>query len=160
MSFLTRLVFPVALGAALAYYLDPKGGTRRRNMARDKAMSLSRRGAGSAAGAVQQAVGRSHGAVQGAAGTHAPDNPNPDDKTLTDRVESVVFADPSVPKGDININTADGIVELRGELKTQQGIDDLVRRVQQIPNVKGVHNYLHLPGTPAPNKASVLKASK
>lgn len=158
--------FPLLLGAALAYFFDPNQGARRRNVARDKLGSLLRRGADRSADTARYAGGQAQGAMQSAAQSvapsvapHAPDNPNPDDTTLTDRVESEIFRDPKLPKGDININTVDGVVELRGELETQQAIDDLIAKVRAIPNVRDVTSYLHVPGTVAPNKESAIEAS-
>lgn len=86
------------------------------------------------------------------------DNPNPDDLTLRDRVESQIFADTETSRENININVIDGIVEVRGELP-QGEIDALLQHIKGIPDVKGVHSYLHTPGTPAPNKVSVLEVS-
>lgn len=153
------ILFPLLLGAGLAYFFDPGQGARRRNMLIDKVRSMMGQGSRTVANQASYAAGAAYGTVQETVRMRAPDNPNPDDATLTDRVESEIFRDPNIPKGDININTVDGVVELRGELKTQQAIDDLVAKVRAIPNVKSVHNYLHLPGTPAPNKESALEAS-
>ena len=38
-----------------------------------------------------------------------------DDVTVTRKVETVLFRDDSVDKGKISVNTADGVVTLRGE---------------------------------------------
>lgn len=160
------IVFPLLIGAGLAYFFDPNQGARRRTMARDKLGSLLRRGAESSASTASYAGGQAYGTVQRAAQSvapeaapHTPDNPDPDDPTLTDRVESEIFRDSTLPKGAININTVDGVVELRGQLENQQAIDDLIARVRSVPNVKDVTSYLHVPGTPAPNKESALDAS-
>jgi len=170
-------LFPILLGAALAFFLDPEQGARRRSMIMDRSGSLTGRGTkaavdtasstgGNAYGTVQEAssstsftAGKAYGTVQEETVPHVPDNPNPDDATLTDRVESEIFRDPNIPKGDININTVDGVVDLRGELGTQQAIDDLIAKVRAVPNVKNVRSYLHVPGTPAPNKESAIEAS-
>jgi len=90
---------------------------------------------------------------------HKPNNLDPDDATLRDRVESEVFRDPETSREHINVNVVGGVVELRGEQRTQDDIDNLVKTVRSIANVKDVHNYLHLPGTPAPNKESALQNS-
>jgi osmotically-inducible protein OsmY len=87
------------------------------------------------------------------------DNPNPDDPTLKDRVESELFRDPSLGRDKININVVDGIVQLRGELTSQTDIQSVVSRVKAIPDVQGVESYLHTPGTPAPNKEQAIEAS-
>jgi osmotically-inducible protein OsmY len=124
----------------------------------DRFMSLFGRGAQQAQQQASYYSGQATGVMRETV-PHTPDNPNPDDNTLKDRVESEIARGPEISRANLNINVADGIVELRGEFKTQQEIDQIVERVRQIPNVKGIHNYLHLPGTPAPNKASVLEVS-
>lgn len=147
------------LGAGLAYLLDPDHGRRRRSMTGDKARKLAGRGAQTAGTVAQQAQGRVTGIVQERVPKRR-DNPNPDDKTLADRIESEVFRDDRVPKGRINVNVAEGIVELRGELDTQADIDYVVQCVRSVPDVGEIHNYLHLPGTPAPNKEEAIRASR
>ena len=73
-----------------------------------------------------------------------------DDATLAHKVETVLFRDSDVPKGGININAQDGIVQLRGEVPDVGMIDDLVERTRSVQGVRDVENLLHLPGTPAP----------
>jgi osmotically-inducible protein OsmY len=87
---------------------------------------------------------------------HPADNPDPNDATLKDRVESELFRDWTVPKGDISINVAESVVELRGQVEHPDDIDAIEHKVRQIEGVRVIHNYLHVPGTPAPNKARVL----
>ena len=88
------------------------------------------------------------------------DNIDPDDNTLRDRIESEIFRDELTSREFININVVGGIAEIRGEQPTQADMDALIRRVQGIRDVRGVHSYLHLPGTEAPNKAEVIQASE
>jgi len=150
-----RFLFALATGGLLTYFLDPNNGTRRRTIARDKVGSL--------AGKASKTAGRQAAYVSGVAqgtGTHPHDNTNPDDRTLNDRVESEVLRDPKFDKAPINFNVVGGIVEIRGELQSQGEIDALVSRVRSIRDVRGVHNYLHLPNTPAPNKEEAIQASK
>jgi osmotically-inducible protein OsmY len=147
------------LGVGLAWFLDPNTGARRRNITRDKLLSLLRRGTREAGRRVEYAGGQAYGIVQERV-PHRRDNPSPDDATLRDRVESEVFRDQRIPKGQINVNVAEGIVELRGELTGQGDIDYVVECVRLVPDVKEIHNYLHLPGTPAPNEEEALKASQ
>lgn len=147
-----------AVGAALMYYLDPDRGTRRRNVTRDKLMSLARQ----ASRTTQQQAAFVGGQIQGVVQEtvpHRPDNPDPDDTTLKDRVESEVLRDHKIKQSDVVFNVADGVVEVRGQLPSQTDIDSLMEKVQKVQGVRQVHNYLHLPGTPAPNKASVLQVS-
>ena len=73
-----------------------------------------------------------------------------DDATLKDKVESELFRDEHEVKGSISVNAQRGIVQLRGELPSQDLIDALVVRTRQIHGVKDVESLLHLPGTEAP----------
>ena len=73
-----------------------------------------------------------------------------DDATLKDKVESELFRDEHEVKGAISVNAQEGIVQLRGELPSQDLIDALVSRTRQIHGVKDVESLLHLPGTDAP----------
>jgi hypothetical protein len=72
-----------------------------------------------------------------------------DDVTITRKVETILFRDESVNKGKVNVNTADGVVSLRGEAKTPELIKELEAKAREIPEVKDVENLLHLPKTPA-----------
>jgi osmotically-inducible protein OsmY len=69
------------------------------------------------------------------------------DETLRDRVESELFRDPDIPKGQININAEHGVVVLRGELDHPEEINAVERRVKKIAGVTEVRNLLHLTGT-------------
>ena len=104
-------------------------------------------------------TGAGAGAATQQSGANQPDNPTPDDNTLRDRVETELFRRAWVPKGNINIDVVDGIVELRGQLKHQTDIDTLIKDARAVQHVKDVRSFLHLPGTPAPNKESAIEAS-
>ena len=73
-----------------------------------------------------------------------------DDATLKDKVESELFRDEHEVKGSISINAQEGVVQLRGELPSQDLIDALVNRTEQIHGVREVESLLHLTGTEAP----------
>jgi osmotically-inducible protein OsmY len=75
---------------------------------------------------------------------------NPDDQTLVDRVESEILRDRQEVKGKVNINAEEGVVVLRGELDSQDLIEDLVNAVREVDGVRNVENLLHLPGEEAP----------
>ena len=78
---------------------------------------------------------------------------NPDDQTLVDRVESEILRDRQEVKGKVNINAEEGVVVLRGELESQDLIEDLVNAVREVDGVRNVENLLHTPGTEAPAKS-------
>lgn len=89
----------------------------------------------------------------------AQDDPDPDDNTLRDRIESELFRFPEIPKGDININVENGVAVLRGQIKDRATIDMIVDLVRDVENVRDVESYMHVPGEPAPNKESAIEAS-
>jgi BON domain-containing protein len=70
---------------------------------------------------------------------------HPDDATLLDRVRSELFRDRELPKGDINLSAADGVVELRGQVEPAL-IEDIGTRVAAVEGVVRVENLLHAPG--------------
>jgi hypothetical protein len=83
-----------------------------------------------------------------------------DDATITDKVETILFRDDDVDKGKIDVNTADGVVYLRGQAKTPEQIKALEQQTREIPEVKGVENLLHLPKTPAPTRADTPRTQQ
>ena len=72
----------------------------------------------------------------------------------------MIFRDESVPKGSIDVNSADGVVWLRGEAKTPEMIKGLEAQAREIPEVKQVENLLHLPHTPSPTRADTPAAQQ
>jgi osmotically-inducible protein OsmY len=80
-----------------------------------------------------------------------------DDETLRQRVESQLFRDRQIPKGDLNISCEHGMVILRGELDNPTDIGHIEDRVRGVPGVRGVQSLLHPRGTPAPNKVRSLR---
>jgi hypothetical protein len=141
------------------FFMDPERGRRRRHMLRDRFTARLRRiGRGVKAlfrGAAAETYGVSHKIV------HLVPKPTEmtDDDTLRQRVESQLFRDRHIPKGDLNINCEHGMVILRGELDSPLEIAQLEERVRRIPGVRGVQNLLHPHGTPAPNKQRSWAAS-
>jgi hypothetical protein len=146
-------------GAILEYFWDPDRARRRRAVTRDQFRATIRRGLQLLGRQTRYLEGEAYGAVEETIHLHAPDNPNPDDVTLRDRVESELFRETTISKGDININVAGGIVELRGQVETTGDIAEIEDKVRHIEDVGVIHNYLHGPGAPAPNKARVLTLS-
>jgi hypothetical protein len=83
-------------------------------------------------------------------------NPDPksgmDDVTLTRKVETEIFRPAGAPKGKVDVNAVDGVIWLRGEVKSQAQLESIEATVRSIPEVQGVENLLHLPKTPAPSR--------
>lgn len=74
----------------------------------------------------------------------------PDDATLARQVESELARLDVTPKEKISVNSADGVVQLRGEADSPELIDVLVRRARGVRGVRDVESLLHLPGATAP----------
>ena len=72
-----------------------------------------------------------------------------DDVTLAQQVESELFREDKTPKGQISVNAANGVVQLRGEVEQPELIDELVQRARSVQGVREVENLLHLPGEEA-----------
>jgi osmotically-inducible protein OsmY len=80
--------------------------------------------------------------------THLREEPKDfDDVTLARKVETELFRDPDVPKGQIDVNAEGGVVYLRGEVRTPELIDDLLERARSVHGVREVESLLRLPGT-------------
>lgn len=146
-----RTAIGMAIGAALAYFLDPDQGRRRRHMARDQAAARLRRGSEQAQGAARAASAEAYGVTQKVAAAAREEEPPPNDQALAAKVESEIFRDADVPKGKINVDAADGVVTLRGEVEDEKLIEKLEKEARKISGVRDVSNLLHPPGTPAPN---------
>jgi hypothetical protein len=148
-----KWIAPLAtIGGALAgFFLDPASGRRRRAQVTQRIPAFFRHRGREAARLGRRAGAEAYGIKQKA--THLRQEPKPDklnDPALARKVETEIFRDPEVPKGQINVQVSDGVVELRGEVPRPEMIDELVERTRKVPEVRGVENLLHLPGTPAP----------
>src|SRR5918998_1344940 len=140
----------VALGAGLTYFFDPQQGRRRRAMARDRIAGFFRRRVRAGERLGRSATAQAEGLVQKAKHLQEEPKPQPDDVTLTRKVETEIFRDAEVPKGQININAENGKIVLRGEVGQPEMIRDLEERARSVQGVSDVENLLHLPGTEAP----------
>ena len=135
----SRRIRLIALGAALSYFFDPQNGRRRRKIAVDRLAGLSRRhGKRLAKGAASQA----HGLTQKATHLKEEPKPQPDDVTLARKVETEIFRGADVPKGKINVNAENGKIVLRGEVDSDEMIDDLVSKARKVQGVQDVENLL------------------
>jgi osmotically-inducible protein OsmY len=143
----------VGLGAALTYFFDPQQGRRRRAMAGDRIAAFFRRRARQGEQLGRSASAQAEGLAAKATHLQEEPKPQPDDVTLTRKVETEIFRGAEVPKGQINVNAENGTVYLRGEVGQPELIKDLEQRARKVQGVKDVENLLHLPGTEAPTKS-------
>ena len=140
-----------AAGAAIAYVCDPERGSRRRRVARDRVAGVAHRVRRRAGRKVHVTRAQARGHVQGLAHRVRPGPVEElDDATLAHKVESIVFRDPRVPKGQISVNAENGRVFPRGQVDPTALVADLEKAVRKIRGVHDVENLLHPPGTPPP----------
>jgi osmotically-inducible protein OsmY len=147
-----RLLGLIGIGAALTYFFDPQQGRGRRAQARDRVTGFFRRRVRQTERLGRAASAQAEGLVQKAKHLEEEPKPQPDDVTLTRKVETEIFRDADVPKGQINVNAENGKIYLRGEVGQPELIKDLEERTRKVQGVQDVENLLHLPGTKAPTK--------
>jgi BON domain len=141
------LAAAAAIGAVLAYFLDPDRGRSRRAETADRAAGLMRRGArrvGRGARYVRataSGIGRRLGRADAA-------HERPNDATLAHKVESEVYRDPTIPKGRMNVNAENGIVVLRGVAESREQIERIIASTLAVDGVREVQSRLRTPGDP------------
>jgi hypothetical protein len=139
----------LAAGVALEFFIDPRSGKRRRHLVRDRTTAAFRR----RARRVERQAHYEAGKVVGLAHaiTHREQAaPELDDVSLVRKVESELFRDRTIPKGQISINADRGIVVLRGQLEDAQQIRRIERQVRTVAGVRDVENLLHPSAVSAP----------
>ena len=147
-----RTIRNLGLGALLAYFFDPDNGRRRRAMARDRIPAFFRRMSTSAERTGGAVAAKAGGMKRKATHLKEEEKPQPDDVTLARKVETEIFRDADVPKGQINVNAENGKIVLRGEVEKPELIKDLEQKTKKVQGVTEVENLLHTPGTPTPAK--------
>jgi BON domain len=129
----TRIAAAVAgaagTAAAALYFLDPRNGSRRRRLTRDRAAKLVGLGPN-------------------------PDRVQPNDPAIADRVKSELFRPADSPKDTVDVSVENGVVYLRGEVDGPGEIAELVETARRIDGVRGVESLLHTPGTEAPTESN------
>lgn len=147
---LRMVALGLAAGAAAFFFLDPDQGRRRRRIVADRVGALTRRSSGRVERLTSYAAS-TLSATRDRVASFANDDEPVDDITLTDRVESQVFRDRDLPKGELNIDTVGGVVMIRGQVDEPEVMHEIIARTWRVEGVKDVRNLMHLPGTPAPH---------
>ena len=138
-----KIALGAALGAALPYVI------RRRKQLQDKLKSFFKRTTRKASQTGRAVYSEGYGAAKKV--QHRKEQPKDfDDATLADKVQSEIFRSFDAPKGTVNVNVQDGVVQLRGEVDRPELMDDLVEKARKVQGVRDVENLMHTPGTPAP----------
>jgi HSP20 family molecular chaperone IbpA len=152
MAKIRHLVIGGAIGAGIAYFLDPELGPGRRARLQNQFEATLSRGKSELDRAARQLQGRAQGAVAQlqAAAAPAPE----DDLTLLSRVESVLHAVPGFPRSTVEAEVVDGRLILRGEVDSADQAREIVQAASQIRNIAAVESLLQVRGEQAPNKAA------
>jgi hypothetical protein len=138
------LALGTLIGIVVGRLFDPISGRRRRAELRHRTAALFRRGGRRAGRFGRHAGSYARGMTRRV--THAHEGAKDlDDATLADKIRTEIFRPADVPKGQINVNVQEGLVQLRGEVP-QDLIHDLEAQVRRIEGVREVENLLHPPG--------------
>ncbi len=144
-----------AVGAAVGYFFDPDRGRGRRIRTKDQVAAKVRRGRRRAEAKANYAQGRLEGAEAEAQGFGTPEPV--DDVMLAQEVKAALSSLP-FPTQDVTVEAVSGAVTLRGQVASDDEINQVQAAVGDVPGVQEVTSHLHLPDTPAPNKADAQAA--
>lgn len=75
----------------------------------------------------------------------------PNDAALCQEVRTRVLGRPEFRRWRVLVDSCGGVVGLRGVVDDPDAAAALVRATAAVPGVVEVRDYLHPPGTPAPN---------
>jgi hypothetical protein len=145
-------------GAAAVYFFDPQRGPARRAQFVEWSGARLRRGWHAVNQMGLQTRSSAAALPQRMVSLRSGSGPV-DDLTLRDRVESEVFRDPDLPKGQINFDVESAVVTIRGQVENAFQIASIEKAVLKVRGVTGVENLLHVQGTPAPNKAQARESA-
>ena len=91
-------------------------------------------------------AGKAKGATPGG---REPAEERLNDPALVRKVESEVFRGDEFPKDKISVNAEYGVIYFRGEVPSQDVMEELTKRARGVDGVRAVENLTHLPGEPA-----------
>jgi osmotically-inducible protein OsmY len=154
-----KLLITIAGTGAAAYFLDPDEGKRRRNLAQDRVAAFFRQRARGTERAKRAAGSFAAGLRERAKATVRKERAPGDDVTLKHKIETELFREPDAPKGSVNIDVAEGVVTLRGQVDRPEQVRDLEAKARSIAGTRDVQNLLHTPDSPPPNVAAVQGSS-
>src|SRR5438067_2555723 len=113
------MLIGVGLGAAVAYLFDPVSGRGRRTRLRDRAKAKARRAQREAERKEQYLRNAAQG-LRSQLKSPGPDDRNPDDLKLEDRIRSTVFGRPDIRDDRLVLEVEHGVVILRGEVDSEE----------------------------------------
>lgn len=156
-----RAVVLFGAGAATMYFFDPDSGRSRRATTTDRlAGGARRRVRGTASqleGTIRHAEGRIEGGISRATGggRYHPGSDTDEREHLRQVIAELPFR-----TTDVNVDFVGGVATLRGEVEQADEIRRVLEAIGRVPGVDRVESFLHLPGTPAPNKEAAERAAR
>lgn len=151
-----RLAVVSGAGAAAAYFFDPQNGRARRAQTRDQVNARLRR---RQVEAEREARYEADVAQGQAVRAHGGGVPRPQDDVDVAQQVRQALAEVDVDIADVTVESVDGVVTLRGQVASGDGMRAVEEAAGRAAGVIEVQSFLHTPGTPAPNKAASLRAS-
>jgi osmotically-inducible protein OsmY len=146
------------VGAAVAYLFDPVSGNGRRARLRDQIGASVRRAQDRADKLSRHTSNVIEGTKADLAGGDG--DRSMDDATVADRIRSEVLGRPGLDAGGLVVDVHDGVAHLRGEMRDEARITEVVAMTRGVAGVRDVENLIHVPGTPAPNKQAARSTSR
>lgn len=67
-----------------------------------------------------------------------------DDSVITTKVKAMIFDEPSLKSGEINVETFKGVVQLSGFVSSQANIDKAVQVARRVNGVKAVNQDMRV----------------
>jgi uncharacterized membrane protein len=128
----------LAIGAGVMYLLDPRSGSRRRALTRDKARHLAHQTTEATGKAGRDFANRARGLAHAA--TRVVRRDRPDDAVLRERVRATLGRHVSRPSA-IEVECAGGDCTLRGQVLAAEA-DGLLAAVGRVPGVSTVLDEL------------------
>ncbi|MDX6254067.1 MAG: hypothetical protein QOJ11_401 [Frankiales bacterium] len=144
-----------AVGAGLSYLFDPDRGKARRRKLADQAASRARHQARRVGAQARYQRGRLRGAARRAIGGGVP---YPTDDVDVKQLIHQALRAAGIAMGDVSIEVSERTAVLRGQVSTRQEMELAEQIACRVAGVHGLESYLHLPGEPAPNKVTSLRA--
>jgi BON domain len=146
---LVRFPTTFALGAATAFFFDPRLGKGRRHVLRDRSLRAFRRAGRFLTGKTKFFAGHARGAVAETRSAVLERDVAKDDATVKQRIMSEAFRGIPGAASEVNVDVHNGVARLFGRVASESVVDDLVARVREVPGVRAVSPELTIAGAGA-----------
>jgi osmotically-inducible protein OsmY len=143
MKLIRTFVGGVIVGSVVGFLFDPARGRSRRTQVVQRGGRLLRRVRRRTERQVSMATSRATGLFERSRHLTVEDR-EPTDEKLRDRVQSQLFREPDIPKGDVNVHVENGAVILRGHVDSDAMKSRLSIKARSIQGVDRVENLINV----------------